>query len=424
MTALSFATVLVRAEVPRDAKPGHRLIYLAGPLGFSIPGKEYQERTLIPALERFGYRVFDPWESTDSKELTGLDSMQPGPERVAAWQAFDRKIGVRNAEAIERCDIVLAVLDGSDVDSGTAAEIGFAAAKNKPIVGFRSDFRLTGDNEGSTVNLQVEHFIVASGGSIARSLKDVDQALSRAIAADVNRSEKPAALSRKIAESDASSVSNADALTVVKFFSGLFTIVLALALGEAFKQFVSDRAEKPQHPTIDWNRLPTLIIFLVTIIPFFEGMNRLFELKYTHAATLRAVYPVSLILDTAAFMIESILFFVLSRALSPTQIGRVIVTLFWLFAVDWIRDFAEVIHAPHTLGLWFWQNLPALAVLAVAIWRYQASKTRFYRADDKEWFNDSFATRWLWVLAALAVIRTLVDYYTAWNFYFPRTVDS
>lgn len=428
MTSLSLAPTVMYGGADLDAKPGHPMIYLAGPLGFSIPGKEYQEKTLIPALEHFGYRIFDPWQSVDSKELSGLESMAPGPERVAAWRAFDRKIGVRNAEAIEKCDVVVAVLDGSDVDSGTAAEIGFAAARNKPIVGYRSDFRLASDNEGSVVNLQVEHFIVTSGGAIAHSLTDVHQALSRAIA-DSNRHDKPAPddssaePSRRMPESNEGATANTDALDVVKFFSGMFTIILALALGEAFKQFVSDKAEKLQDRTMHWNRLPTLIIFLVTIIPFFEGMNRLFEVKYIHAASLRAVYPASLIVDSAAFMIESILFFVMSRALSPTQIGRVIVTLFFLFATDWARDLAEVLHTPYTHGPWFWQNLAALAVLGVALLWYQMSKTRFYRSDENDGFNNSLATVCLCVLATLAITRTLVDYYTTWNFYFPHTLD-
>ena len=61
---------------------------------------------------------------------------------------------------------MLAVLDGTDVDSGTASEIGYAYAKGKPMVGYRGDFRLSSDNEGGVVNLQVQYFILTSGGSI------------------------------------------------------------------------------------------------------------------------------------------------------------------------------------------------------------------------------------------------------------------
>jgi nucleoside 2-deoxyribosyltransferase len=71
--------------------------------------------------------------------------------------------------------MVFAVLDGTDVDSGTAAEIGYAFAKGKPILGYRGDFRLSADNDGSIVNLQVEYFIRASGGTIIVLDKPTDK---------------------------------------------------------------------------------------------------------------------------------------------------------------------------------------------------------------------------------------------------------
>ena len=83
-------------------------------------------------------------------------------------------IGEKNALMIQRADAVLAVLDGSDVDSGTAAEIGYAAALAKPLVGYRTDIRQAGET-GAVVNLQVEYFIRVTGGRITSSL---DEALA------------------------------------------------------------------------------------------------------------------------------------------------------------------------------------------------------------------------------------------------------
>ena len=67
-------------------------------------------------------------------------------------------------------DAVLAVLDGPDADSGTAAEVGWAAARGTPVVGWRSDFRLA-DHEAARVNLQVEDFVIVSGGTMAPAWK-------------------------------------------------------------------------------------------------------------------------------------------------------------------------------------------------------------------------------------------------------------
>ncbi|MCX5895687.1 MAG: nucleoside 2-deoxyribosyltransferase [Proteobacteria bacterium] len=81
--------------------------------------------------------------------------------------------------AIEKANGVVAVLDGVDVDSGTASEIGCACARGKPILGFRSDFRLTGDNESCTVNVQVEYFIEKSGGKVVTNLSELKAELKR-----------------------------------------------------------------------------------------------------------------------------------------------------------------------------------------------------------------------------------------------------
>jgi nucleoside 2-deoxyribosyltransferase len=77
--------------------------------------------------------------------------------------------------------VVLANLDGQDVDSGTAAEIGYAFAKGKPIIGYRGDLRLSSDNVGLTVNLQVEFFIRESGGEIVTSASTIPAALARVV---------------------------------------------------------------------------------------------------------------------------------------------------------------------------------------------------------------------------------------------------
>jgi nucleoside 2-deoxyribosyltransferase len=75
--------------------------------------------------------------------------------------------------------MMFVVLDGTDVDSGSAAEVGYAFAKGKPILGYRGDFRLSADNEGSTVNLQVEYFIRQSGGDIIAQIADLEDALKK-----------------------------------------------------------------------------------------------------------------------------------------------------------------------------------------------------------------------------------------------------
>jgi len=153
-------------------------IYLASPLGFSEIGIAFYNGTLIPEVKRLGFDIIDPWTLTDQAKIDAVQKMPYGPERRDAWRKLNVEIGGNNRAGIDRADMVLAVLDGVDVDSGTAAEIGYAFAKGKPILGYRGDFRLSADNEGSTVNLQVEYFIRASGGDIVTELKKLPEALT------------------------------------------------------------------------------------------------------------------------------------------------------------------------------------------------------------------------------------------------------
>jgi nucleoside 2-deoxyribosyltransferase len=147
-------------------------IYLAGPLGFSEVGRSYQYTILIPALSRLGHEPLDPWKLTDQHKIDAIVAMPYGAAKRHAWRKLNVEIGDNNRAAINRSEVVFAILDGVDVDSGTAAEIGYAFAKGKPILGYRGDFRLSADNEGAMVNLQVEYFIRQSGGDIVTNIGD------------------------------------------------------------------------------------------------------------------------------------------------------------------------------------------------------------------------------------------------------------
>ena len=144
-------------------------IYIASPLGFSEASRGFYYERLLPLVRESGFEVLDPWD---------IGFKIPAPEaEKEAWRRFNALVGEKNTKAIESSDGVLAVLDGTDVDGGTASEIGYAFALGKKILGYRGDFRLTGDNPGSTVNLQVEYFIRKSGGTIVRSIEELADAV-------------------------------------------------------------------------------------------------------------------------------------------------------------------------------------------------------------------------------------------------------
>lgn len=68
---------------------------------------------------------------------------------------------------IDSSDIVLAIVDGSDADSGTAWEVGYAFEK-KPVVLLRTDFRKNLDSGSFNLMLSsfANHIFEYSGDSI------------------------------------------------------------------------------------------------------------------------------------------------------------------------------------------------------------------------------------------------------------------
>ena len=61
----------------------------------------------------------------------------------------------RDMEGLDWSEAVVAVMDGSDPDSGTAWECGYAYARGKPIVTFRSDFRKPGEMRRISFNVML-----------------------------------------------------------------------------------------------------------------------------------------------------------------------------------------------------------------------------------------------------------------------------
>ncbi|HEY9206065.1 MAG TPA: nucleoside 2-deoxyribosyltransferase [Candidatus Methanoperedens sp.] len=117
-----------------------KTIYLAAPL-FSEAECDFN-RKLRDEIQRVGFMVFLPQE----------DSNNVKDEKKRQEIIFSK-----NVAAIKKSDMIVAVIDGTDVDSGTAWEIGYAFASGIPVLGLRTDFRTLGI-EG-TVNLMMERSV-------------------------------------------------------------------------------------------------------------------------------------------------------------------------------------------------------------------------------------------------------------------------
>jgi hypothetical protein len=124
--------------------------YFASGFGFSESTKTHLYNDCLPQLQGVPLEVINPWDlTTDAEVRQAVENGTP-----AALAALRLLIGSRNAAAIRVSDILVANLDGQEVDSGVAWEMGLAFGLGKPVFAWRSDFRASGEL-GGKVNLQV-----------------------------------------------------------------------------------------------------------------------------------------------------------------------------------------------------------------------------------------------------------------------------
>lgn len=109
-------------------------IYVAGPL--FTQAEIHFNAAIAHQLRQEGYRIYLPQDAcagiTEPHAL--FDTCMVGLEGAA---------------------MVIVILDGPDADSGSCFEVGYAYAKQLPIVGMRTDFRGSGEHMG--VNLMLTH---------------------------------------------------------------------------------------------------------------------------------------------------------------------------------------------------------------------------------------------------------------------------
>lgn len=112
-------------------------IYLAGPL-FTLAEREFNARFAAALTQtRPNWVIVLPQDR--AKALQGRAD-------------FHRAVFDQCLSDVEASNIVIAMLDGADVDSGTCIEMGYARAKGKCVIGVRTDFR---SSEDRGVNLMV-----------------------------------------------------------------------------------------------------------------------------------------------------------------------------------------------------------------------------------------------------------------------------
>ncbi len=121
-------------------------IYLAGPL-FTEAERDWlrnlkKEIELLAESQGKQVNVIWPYDLIPQSEINQLGDR-------AKFEIFSRC-----KSHLDEADMMIALLDGPQVDDGTAWEIGYFYARRRPeqkIIGVRTDFRRAGESEGAVV---------------------------------------------------------------------------------------------------------------------------------------------------------------------------------------------------------------------------------------------------------------------------------
>jgi len=194
----------------------------------------------------------------------------------------------------------------------------------------------------------------------------------------------------------------------VKSLQWIYTIVIALSIGEAFKQFMPNGAPGNGEAkyVIQWDRVAPLLSVLLLVIPFYHGMARWFSTIY---CTDEAHQPYGgwLLLDCAAFTVEAGLFFVLARSLDRSLWRRFNWTVAVLLAFDIVWGVLAWGCRSSSIASWVIVNACMVLILTAALFILRKHKG-----------HPSLSMLLFFLLVIL--VRTILDYWTGWDYYFPK----
>ena len=183
----------------------------------------------------------------------------------------------------------------------------------------------------------------------------------------------------------------------------IYAIVIALAIAEAFMQFVLDPKSSCEQVGIQKERFLPLLSLLFLVVPFYHGMTRFFCEVY-HEDQINNFYGVWLLVDCGVFTIEAGLFFILARSLSKERWFTFYLTVMVLLILDIFWGMLVLCCRTNIICSWVIVNLCTVPLLGIILLKFRKSTS---------W--------WAIFLAFLVVLaRSVADYYTGWEFYFPK----
>jgi len=132
-------------------------IYIAGPL--FTEGERYFLEEMEKICSEKGFKTHLPHRDVNQK----LDT---------------KSVFENDMRLLDETDIIIAVLDGPDVDSGTAFELGYGYAHNKYLIGIRTDYRAMAFlNREKPLSAQINLMVRYSLNEYCKSIRELEVTL-------------------------------------------------------------------------------------------------------------------------------------------------------------------------------------------------------------------------------------------------------
>jgi hypothetical protein len=186
----------------------------------------------------------------------------------------------------------------------------------------------------------------------------------------------------------------------VDSLQNIYSVVIALAIEQAIQSLLKDPA---RGALLDWSQfspgLPAFVALLVTLVPFWHGMNRHLDRSYVEKKS--AVVRGALLFDFGAFFIEASLLFAAGWSLRSGIYSFIFLGCLLFVDTVWAA-ISHMIHFPgeksHAVN-WATLNMIAIVIaILIAALPFQSKPI---------------------VLMVVPVVRSVVDYSRGWEFYFP-----
>lgn len=182
----------------------------------------------------------------------------------------------------------------------------------------------------------------------------------------------------------------------------VYAFAIALALGESIRRLVLDT--KTGATRFHWDYLPPFLALMLTLVPFYHGMNRHLDEAYV-APSSKTPPSGALLFDFCFFFMEAAALFVLATLVdNPQTFFRflavfLLVDSLWGLVTYWISD---------GMGKQ-WAVLNFSAAMLTLLFCFQI-------------ILPSSVNPWGALVVAFA--RTIADYLWCWEYYFPTRADA